>query len=98
MNNNMMNNEEILTEKPSENKQSRVHYIELKDGLNSIKTQCLAGSLHLWVRNGKLMDITLYNAKISKKETTTDNYGSHVKMQVKLDWEHLPLVISGDDE
>ena len=86
-----MNNEEILTENPSENKQeeSGVKYIALKDGLHVVRTACNAGTLHLYVRDGKLQDITLFNAKISKKKTHTSIHGHHVNLDVKLDWEDV---------
>lgn len=82
--------EEILTEKPSENNQeSGVQYIDLNDGLHVVKTACNAGTLHLYVRNGRLKDITLFNAKISKKKTHTSVNGNHVNLGVKLDWEEI---------
>ena len=88
---NQQENEEILTANPSENNQeeSGVKYIALKDGLHVVKTACNAGTLHLYVRDGKLKDITLFNAKISKKKTHTDSGGNHVNLDVKLDWEDI---------
>jgi len=64
-----------------------VNYVSLPDGLTSINyDNGTAGRLHIWVVDGKIKDITLYNAKITKKKTHTDNESHHVNLDIKTDW------------
>tara|TARA_R100000900_G_scaffold141225_1_gene122187 strand:+ start:10815 stop:11141 length:327 start_codon:yes stop_codon:yes gene_type:complete len=88
---NQQENKEILVGEslPENNQESGVKHFHLKDGLNVVRFDCNAGTLHLYVRNGKLQDMTLFNAKISKKKTHTDVGGNHVNLGVKLDWEEV---------
>lgn len=63
-----------------------VNYLQesLKDGLNVIRHGDRS-FMHIFVFDGVIKNMTLYNCKISKKKTYTDKGLSHVVMEVKND-------------
>jgi hypothetical protein len=89
---NQQENEDILVgESLPENKEkdNGINYMNLKEGMNIIESECNAGTLHIWVKKGCLAKIDLFNGGISKKKTHNDNGSRHVNLDVDLDWNHV---------
>jgi len=65
------------------------HY-KLKEGMNVIDTPNKAGSMHIFVRDGQVRKMTLFNATVSKKTTRYSQQNgeksSWVNMEIKTDW------------
>ena len=62
--------------------------MKLKEGLNVIDTMGTGyGDLHVYVRNDNVVNVTIFNAKISKKKTHTFKYDGKPSHWVNLDIE-----------
>ena len=64
--------------------------MKLEEGLNVIETTGTGyGDLHVYVRDGNVTNVTIFNASIKKKKTHTVKHGekpSHwVNLDVKVD-------------
>ena len=63
---------------------------ELKEGMNIISMPNYAGTMHIYVYDGKVNEITLFNAKVTKKKTVSSQNRKEtcnlVNMTIKTDW------------
>lgn len=64
--------------------------MELEEGMNVINPSRF-GKMHVWVRNGNVYSITIFNSSISKRKTYTQRYNDkklhHVELTIKADGE-----------
>ena len=64
--------------------------MELEEGMNVINPNRF-GKLHVFVRNGNVYQITVFNSSISKRKTHVQQYRGkklhHVELEIKADWE-----------
>ena len=62
--------------------------LKLQNGMNILRNGSKLGSLHIFVDEKGIYEITLFNAKISKKETHTHKFSEnshHVNLEIKID-------------
>ncbi len=64
--------------------------MELEEGMNVINPTRY-GKLHVFVRNGNVYQITIFNSSISKRKTHVQQYKGeklhHVQLDIKADGE-----------
>lgn len=62
--------------------------MELEEGMNVINPSGF-GKMHVFVRNGNVYEITIFNSSISKRKTRTHQHGGkklhHVQLEIKSD-------------
>ena len=62
----------------------------LENGMNIIKMPNGAGTMHIIVRDSKVIRMTLFNAKVSQKKTRSTQHRNEkcnlVNMEIKTDW------------
>ena len=58
--------------------------IKLENGSNWLNVPGY-GMLHVWVKEGNLDHVTIYNAKVTKKRTIITKGHSHVQLDIKVD-------------
>jgi len=62
--------------------------MELEEGMNIIKPRRF-GQMHVWVEDGYVYKVTIFNSSISKRITHTQQYNGkklhHVNLDIKAD-------------
>jgi hypothetical protein len=62
--------------------------MELEEGMNVISPSRF-GKMHIWVRDGNVYSITIFNSSISKRKTHVQQYNGkklhHVDLGIKAD-------------
>ena len=62
--------------------------MELEEGMNVINPSRF-GKMHVWVRDGNVYSMTIYNSSISKRKTHVQQYNGeklhHVDLEIKAD-------------